>query len=107
MTPLQDLHDNALMDRLHHLARRDCQLNAELLRVLIEVDRRQLHAQRGYSSLIAYCVDVLNMSEPTSAVRIHAARCCRRFPRLLEMLHEGQLHLSAIVMLAPLYARPN
>jgi len=106
MTTMKDLHDDALMDRLHQLVRAERQATAELLRVLIEVDRRLLFAQRGYPSLFAYCLDALNMSEPSIAVRIHAARCCRRFPRLLDMLHSGQLHLSAIVALAP-HLRPE
>ncbi len=107
MRTLKDLHDDALMDRLHQLARRDSQLNAELLQVLIEVDRRLLYAERGYSSLWTYCVDVLNMPEPSIGVRIQAARCCSRFPRLLEMLHNGQLHLSAIILLSPHLSAEN
>lgn len=98
---LKDLHNDALMDKLHDLVRAERQLTAELLRVLIEVDRRLLYAERGYSSLFAYCVDVLNMSDASIGVRIHAARCCGRFPRLLHMLHDGRLHLAAILLLAP------
>ena len=101
MTTLKELHHEALLDKLHELVHAERQVTAELLRVLIEVDRRMLYAERGYSSLFAYCVDVLNMSEPSIGVRIHAARCCSRFPRLLDMLHDGRLHLSAIILLAP------
>lgn len=101
MTTLKELHNEALLHKLHHLVHAERQVTAELLRVLIEVDRRLLYAERGYSSLFAYCVDVLNMSEPSIGVRIHAARCCSRFPQLLDMLHDGRLHLSAIILLSP------
>jgi len=101
VTTLKELHNEALLDKLHELVHTERHVTAELLRVLIEVDRRMLYAERGYSSLFAYCVDVLNMSEPSIGVRIHAARCCSRFPRLLDMLHDGRLHLSAIILLAP------
>jgi 5-methylcytosine-specific restriction endonuclease McrA len=101
MTTVKDLPNDALMDKLHDLVRCDRQVTAELLRVLMEVDRRKVYAERGYPSLFAYCLSVLNMSEPSIGVRIHAARCCQRFPLLIDMLHSGQLHLSAIIMLAP------
>jgi hypothetical protein len=107
VTTLKELHNEALLNKLHQLVHAERRVTAELLRVLSEVDHRMLYAERGYSSLFAYCVEMLNMSEPSIGVRIHAARCCRRFPRLLDMLHDGRLHLSAILLLAPHAKKEN
>jgi len=46
-----------------------------------------------------YCVRKLGLSEPAAYLRITAARCCRRFPVVLEMLEDGRLHLSAVARL--------
>lgn len=101
MTTLRHLDDDTLMDTLSKLARNEREATAELLAALAEVDRRKLYAERGYSSLFCYCQEVLNMAEPSIYVRIAAARCCGRFPRALSMLRSGDLHLSAIKLLAP------
>src|SRR5215831_12370133 len=41
------------------------------------------------------------MSEDVAYKRIRAARAGRRFPVILEVIESGQLHLAAVVMLAP------
>jgi len=101
MTTLRHLDDDTLMDTLSRLVRNEREATAELLAALCEVDRRKLYAERGYSSLFSYCQQVLNMAEPSIYVRIAASRCCRRFPCVLPMLRSGDLHLSAIKLLAP------
>ena len=35
-------------------------------------------------------------------LRIRAARLCRQFPRVLQMMAAGELHLSAIKLIAPI-----
>lgn len=107
MTTLRDLDDKALIDTLGVLARNEREATAELVACLAEVDRRKLYAERGYSSLFEYCQKVLHMAEPSIYVRIGAARCSRRFPLVLQMLRAGQLHLSAIKLLAPHLTEDN
>jgi hypothetical protein len=51
--------------------------------------------------MYAYCTGVLHLSEAEAYLRIAAARASRRCPRLLAMLEDGRLHLSAIGLLAP------
>ena len=74
---------------------------AELLGLLIEVERRGLHLALGHSSLFAYCVRTLHFSEQAAYSRITAARASRRFPGLLESLTDGALTLSSVGILAP------
>ena len=74
---------------------------AELLRLLIEVERRGLHLTLGYSSMFVYCVRALHLSEQAAYSRITAARAARRFPQLLALLSDGVLSLSSLGLLAP------
>jgi hypothetical protein len=48
-----------------------------------------------------YCVERLGLSDGAAYKRIHAARAARRFPVLLAMVEQGELHLKGITLLAP------
>src|SRR5262245_4698212 len=74
---------------------------AAILRLIGEVERRRLHAERGYSSLYAYCTEVLGYSEDEACMRIGVARAGRRFPLILEMIERGELHLTGAARCAP------
>ena len=74
---------------------------AELLALLIEVERRRLHLALGHSSLFVYCVRVLHLSEQAAYSRITGARAARRYPELLPLLAQGALTLSSVERLAP------
>src|SRR5262249_30739358 len=73
---------------------------ADVLAHLAEVDTRRLYLPAGYSSLHAYCVQELHLSEQAAYKRILAARAARDFPAIFDALADGRLHLSAIVLLA-------
>jgi len=76
-------------------------VEADLIAFIAEVDARRLYALEASPSMHAYCIDVLHLSEPETALRIHVARAIRKHPMLLSMLREGRLHLSGIALLAP------
>ncbi|OGR59408.1 MAG: hypothetical protein A2X36_12700 [Elusimicrobia bacterium GWA2_69_24] len=80
---------------------------AEVVRVLMEVDRRKLFAAMGYHSLFDYCMRFLGYSEDESAKRIHAARAAERFPSIVTRLEEGKTSLTAINLVAPLLTAEN
>ncbi len=98
---LCSLSDDALLLRLAEILRDSRRVEADLVAHIAEVDARQLYLREACSSMFAYCVERLHLSEPETALRIHAARSSRRHPVLLEMLRDGRLHLSAIAVLAP------
>ena len=52
------------------------------------------------SSLFAFCIERLHMSESAAGKRITAARVGRRFPVVLEMIGRSEIHLTTINMLA-------
>ncbi len=99
--PLHTLSDDELIAATTHAAQQERQSTAELLTLLIEVERRRLHLALGHSSLFVYCVRALRFSEQAAYSRITAARAARRFPQILLLLAEGALTLSSIERLAP------
>ncbi len=98
---LDHLSDTDLMTALTALVRDDCQRTADLLAHLAEVDRRQLYLAHAASSLFSYCREVLNFAEGEAYKNIYAARTARRFPVIFSLVAAGELHVSAIVVLAP------
>jgi hypothetical protein len=100
MACLENMSDDGVLDGVEMLARRSNAITAELLAYLIEVERRGLHLREACSSLFAFCVERLHMSEAAAGKRITAARAARRFPLVLEMLARGEIHLTTIHMLS-------
>jgi hypothetical protein len=80
---------------------------AAMIRVLIEFDRRRLYLGEGYSSLFAYCTEVLHYSEHAAFNRIEVARAAARWPQLLDCLEDGSLHLAGARLLAPHLTEDN
>jgi hypothetical protein len=97
---LTHVSDAVLLGDLAALVARDRLTTAELLSHIAEVDARRLYVPAGYSSMHAYCVEELRLSEDASFRRIRAARAARSFPVLFEALAEGKLHLAAVSLLA-------
>lgn len=101
------LDDMALIAALEGLARRSRAANAALVAHLSEMDARELHLRRGYSSLFVYCRDALALSEHDAYRLVGAARAARRFPIVLDMLAEGSLNLTTLRLLAPCLTAEN
>ena len=101
LTTASALTDRELLLRLHELAGRERVALVELLAHLAELDqRRSLIAAEGYPSLYVYCTGALGLSEDAAFNRIEAARACRRFPVILDMLARGAVTLTAVKMIA-------
>lgn len=74
---------------------------ASLVASLAEFDRRRLYLPLGFSSLFTYCRDALHLGEGAAYRRIEAARACRRYPVILELLAKGSVSLTALSLLSP------
>jgi len=105
--PLQSIPDDALLRRLAELMGQSRRVEADIVAHIAEVDERRLYAREASPSMFAYCTDVLHLSEAEAYLRIAAARASREHPRLLAMLADGRLHLTAIAKLAPHLTREN
>ena len=98
---LAGLPSHQLLARVRALVQRGNALEAELLAHLGEVDARRLYLDEGCSSMFTYCVRVLYFAEGVAYKRIQAARAARRHPEILEAVRRGELHLTAVGLLAP------
>src|SRR5688572_8257178 len=90
-----------LLARVRDLVRRGNAVEAELLAHLGEVDARRLYLEEGYSSMFVWCQRVLHFAEGVAYKRIQAARAARQFPAIVEAVRRGDLHLTAVGLLAP------
>src|SRR5688500_4294639 len=97
---LESMSDDRVLERVEVLVARSNEITAELLAYLGEVDARGLHLGQACSSLFVFCIERLHMSESAAGKRITAARVARRFPVVLEMIAGGEIHLTAVNMLA-------
>ncbi len=95
------LTDAELVHEVTRRAATERRATAELIRALIEFDRRQLYLGEGYASLFAYCTGALHYSEHGAFNRIEVARAAARWPQLLAGLEDGSLHLAGARLLAP------
>jgi hypothetical protein len=101
------LGDQELIESLQRLLAQERDVHARLLVHIAEIDSRGLYREHAFSSMFDYCVRALHMSEAESYLRIRAARLSRDYPRVLEMVQAGELHLSALKLLAPVLTADN
>jgi hypothetical protein len=104
---LGDVSDDALLTNLKRFVAGSNQLTAIVLAHLAEVDARGAYRLWACPSLQAYCEYELRLSEDEAQRRCRAARVARQFPILFEMLAEGSIHLTGILLLAPCLTAEN
>jgi hypothetical protein len=94
------LSDHDLLARLDVLAGREREACVDLVAHLAALDSRPaVYAAKGYGSLFSYCTHALRLSEDAACNRIEAARACRRFPVILDLLASGEVTLTAVRLL--------
>ncbi len=94
------LSDRDLLARLETLAGRERESLVEPVAHFAALDRRPaLYAARGFGSLFSYCTQALRLSEDAACNRIDAARTCRRFPVILDLLASGEVTLTTVRLL--------
>jgi hypothetical protein len=101
------LPDAELLHRTRLCLQRSRALEAELLLLLGEIHARQLYLERGFPSMFAFCTTELGLSEDVAYHRIVVARLARRFPRVLDFVREGRVHLTGLRLLEPVLTAEN
>jgi len=107
MESLAELSDIDLLARVECLVHRERQATAVLVAHLAEIANRRLYVAQGYASLFSYCVQALHLSEHAAYNRIEAARAAMRYPAVLSSLARGDVHLTAVRLLSPLFTPEN
>src|SRR2546428_6503615 len=94
--------DRDLLGRIGRLADTEREATAELVAHLAALElRRSLLAAQGFGSLFAYCTQALHLSEDAACNRIYAARACRSFPVIVDLMASGTLSVTAVRLLQP------
>jgi hypothetical protein len=106
-SPIHKLSDGDLLAEVARAATNERHATAHLLAVLMEFDARRLYLGEGFSSLFTYCTQALHLSEHAAYNRIEAARVARRFPVILELIHESAITLTTVRLLGPHLAIAN
>src|SRR3954465_8841560 len=101
------MNDDDLLACTRELVRDSCDMEAELLLHLAEIDERKLYAQRAFPSLHVFCVKELGFSDGAAYNRIRVARTARRWPAVLDALRTGTVHLSGLRVLVPHFTDHN
>jgi hypothetical protein len=102
------LTDPELLARLDALAGNEREASVELVAHLAALDTRPaVYARQGDGSLFGYCTQALRLSEDAACNRIAAARACRRFPVILDILASGSMSLTSVRLLGPLLTPEN
>src|SRR5262245_46251722 len=104
---LDNLSDTELLKVTRSLVGRSNEILAALLAHLGEVEARGIHRTRACSSMYAYCIYELRLSEDEAFRRVSAARLVRRFPELFDAIASGELHLTGLLMLGPHFTAEN
>lgn len=95
------LTSKEVVERLVATDARECEIRADVLAHLAEVDARQLYRSAGCHSMYGYCLHHLHLDEEELPARLEAARAARRFPAILDAIADGRLNEEAVSLLAP------
>ncbi|MFN2547140.1 MAG: HNH endonuclease [Myxococcales bacterium] len=90
-----------LLDATRALAQRACEVEADLIVHLAEIDERKLYLQSAFPSMFAFCVGELGFSEDAAYSRILVARAARRLPAVIDPLRSRRVHLTGLRLLVP------
>jgi hypothetical protein len=107
MNDLSSLTDSDLLTATRALVCNSCEVEADLLAHLGEIDARRLYLERAHSSMFAFCTRELGFSEGAAYNRILVARAARKLPAMLAAVRSGRVHLTGLRLLAPHLTQEN
>jgi hypothetical protein len=107
MKSLKNLSNKDLLNQLRRLVQKERDFTLEILRHLIEVERRGLHLEKAYSTLTEYCIHELGYGESSAWRRVRAARVIGKISEVYNLMKEGRLTFSAVVQIAPVLNAQN
>lgn len=104
---LKGVSDRKLLNDVRRLSDKERETVLSILVHLIEIDRRRLYLEMGYSSLFKLCVKELKYSESVAGRRIAVARCIKRFPRAYRALASGKVNMTNLGLIAKVMTEKN
>jgi hypothetical protein len=107
MKDLNALSNSELLDSTRLHLQRSCELDADLLLLLGEIDARRLYLDRAFATMFDFCTGELGFSEDVTYNRLKVAGLVRRFPRVLDVVRSGKVHLTGLRLLEPHLTEEN
>ena len=101
------LSDDALLEKVEDLIRRERRITFNVVIHLGEVERRRIYVREGYASMFDYCTGRLRYSESAAYRRIKTYRCIRDYPEVAGLLQSGKLNLTTVALIASVINREN
>ena len=95
---LKSLSNSELHEKTKSLVHEERRVTVEIIRHLREAEDRRLYAERGFGSLLEYCVKEFGYSESSAMRRISAVRVTRDLPEIESKIEQGRLTLSNIAL---------
>lgn len=93
---LSQIGNHELLNRLEKLSRTERKISHIILWHILEVESRNLYAERGFSSCFEYLTQGLGYSEGSANRRLHSARLLRQVPEVASKIEDGSLKLSQL-----------
>lgn len=104
---LKDLDNQTLLIDISNLVKKEKRTTLEILEYLTEIDERRLFLSEGYASLYDFCIRYLNYSEGEALRRIHASRATAKVEEVKQLLHDNELSLTGLSLIAPHIKKEN
>jgi hypothetical protein len=84
---------------MHSLVLAERAAVVDVIKHLIEIDKRRLYLEQACPSLHAYCMR-LGYSEEGATKRVRVTRLAEHLPRVLDELRSGAVHMTGLFLLA-------
>jgi hypothetical protein len=82
-----------------NLTRTERKITAQILEMLVEIEKRKIYLERGYESLFAYLVKDMKYSEGAASRRIQAMRLLKNHAEVKEKIQSGEMNLTQASMI--------
>jgi hypothetical protein len=73
-----------LVNETKDLCKKENDINAQIIRNLIEINNKKIHLELGYGSLFEFCIDELGLSPASTQRKMDAVRLSQSVPDLVE-----------------------
>jgi hypothetical protein len=104
---LSQMSNEQVVASLRTLVGEGNRIVAKIVAFLVEVEERRIYLELACSSMFDFCVRKLGFSDGEAFRRITASRLARRFPRIIDAVASGRVHLSNLVLLRDHFSEDN
>ena len=102
-----EMESDALVECIARALERERSSVIEIVMILAEIRRRSAHLELGFSSLVYYCLDGLNMEKSMAYRRSTGAELITTYPAIVPFFTSRRISLSTLVPLKKILTGEN